>query len=110
MTKGLTYNGISVNQRENVKFRVHIKSEQLHSYKACNLVERVDLVDDLVDTDLDLKTTCAHCPRQVVTIVNSQLEELIKSTTNQHMLDSLGWHLTDLISNQHFSGPIPLVG
>lgn len=106
MKTGVTYNGISVNHRENARFEITINSQQHYSYKRCNLVESVQLISPSND-DLDLKTTCPSCDGSIVAVINSQLKELIKSKLNEQILDGLRWHLIELVSSQQFSGPIP---
>ena len=103
MRKGLTHNGISVNQRENTEFRVVMRPAK--SYSSCNEIESIEMIDSTASV-CEIKTICHDCDQSVSAMVNGQIKELIKLRLNEQMIENLRWHLTELLSNQHSTGPL----
>ena len=105
MNRGATYHGFSVNHNENSKFLVSLQLNQLHSYLDCNAITSIVLTS----TDMSastLQTTCQDCDQSITKLVNSQVNELMKLKLKEQILDSLYWHLVQLVTSQHYSGPI----
>lgn len=106
--KGTTSHGVSVSHRENVVYKIDINSRQLHTYLDCNKIERIAFLNSGDETPPDIRTTCSDCKGATISLVNSQISELLRLQLNEHIIDGLYWHLSQLVSSQHFSGPIPL--
>lgn len=107
MTKGLTHSGVSVNHCYDVKFLISMSNKQANSYLECNTVQAIEQLG-CNDSDILMHTSCDDCSHSLIELINSQLRDLIKPRLNSQIKDNLYWHLTQLLGNQHFGGPISL--
>lgn len=106
MTKGVTHQGISVNYEDEAKFRVTISRKQNDSYLACNTIEAIEPTSSTRPGDLSLNSWCRDCSQTGLAIVEEQLREILASKLNDHLIDNLYWHLSQLLTNQHFGSPL----
>lgn len=107
MNKGVTYHGFSVNQCEDSKFKLSIRHGHLDSYLNCNSVGDVALIN-LNETADAVKSICPDCGQSLLPLIDAQVKELFKTRLNEQILDNLYWHVTQLVTSQHFTSPISL--
>lgn len=107
MNKGVTHHGVSVNHCQDVKYKISINVKQKDSYLACNTVEKVEQLDADISKPL-VQTSCQDCGHSLLALIDGQIKELIKLKLNEQIMDNLHWHITQLLSNKHFSGPVSL--
>jgi len=105
--KGSTHHGVSVNDCEDVQYRVTIKNKYENSYLDCNTIDKIERLN-VNDPEPIIHTTCQDCNYPLITMINGQLRELFKLRINEEIADNLYWHLTQLLSNHHFNSPTSL--
>ena len=107
MNNGAIHHGVSVNHCEDVQYKLSIRNRQVDSYLDCNTIDKIEKIND---TSSFIQTSCQDCSHSVLELINSQIRELIKLKLNEQIMDNLYWHVTQLLSSQHFSGPVSLKG
>lgn len=106
--QGITFHGISVSHRENIVYKVYLDNRQTKNYLECNKIRKIEFSIPNDEEPLDIRSTCKDCKGSTIALINNQLKEILKVKLNDYSKDGLYWHLTHLISSQHFSGPISL--
>jgi hypothetical protein len=96
-----------VNHRENIVYKVQIDNNQSQNHLDCNRISSIDAYDE-DEWSSDIKSACTDCRRSIIPLVNSQIGEMFRTKLNEYITDGLYWHLSSLISSQHFSGPVSL--
>lgn len=107
MSKGFTHHGVSVIHCDDIKFKLAIKNKQSSSYLECNTVKSVDFIEEN-ETAPSIQTSCQDCGHALLALINNQIKELMNSKFKDQTRDNLYWHVTQLVSNQHFSTPTTL--
>lgn len=105
MSRGSTHHGISVIHCEDLTFKLALKNKQSESYLECNTLENIEFVEENA-TPPTIQTSCPDCSPPIISFINNQVEELINLKFSEQMKDNMYWHITQLLSNQHFDGPI----
>lgn len=108
MNKGITHHGVSVNHCDEVKFRVRLSNGHQDSYLDCNSVIEIQRLSDSHNYTPHLQSHCIDCSHPLLALINNQLRELIKLKLDEQIKENLYWDISQLITNQHFNGPIAL--
>lgn len=109
MSRGSTHHGMSVIHSEDVQFKLAIKNKQSESYLECDILESVELLSENA-TSPSIQTSCPDCSPSIASLINNQMKELINLKFNDQVKENMYWHVTQLLSNQHFDGPISFTG
>lgn len=105
MNKGVTHHGVSVNHCEEYTYKFDLKRKQLDSYTECDIVDAIEQSKSNA-TMSTVYTTCHDCNKSMLELVNAKIKEMIRRKLDEQLIDNLYWHLSGLLSNQHFNGPI----
>jgi len=106
--KGLTYHGVTINHKEDVSYLIHINRKQSLSYLDCDSIANISRKNgDKPNTDR-LRTICDGCSLAAISLINNLIGETVKSKLELETIEKLRWHLMQMISSQHYSGPISL--
>lgn len=100
---------MSVNHGDDVRFKVYLTNKNLDSYMECNEVEKIEFISPSeLSHNPKILTSCSDCSQSLLALINNQLRELFKSNLYGQLIENLHWHLSQLLTNQHFNGPIAL--
>ena len=93
---------------EQVGFDVTVSLEHEKSYLKCNTITSIDKRSNsstTIDEILSKSTysDCRDCSGSSVRIVERQLADLLSPHIDEQVKDNLHWHLSQIITNQHYS-------
>lgn len=107
MTRRVTNMGTSINNVDNLKFKLKIYNRQSGSYLECNQVGDIEIMDHNPALG-NVATSCTDCSHQTMPIIDGQIKEIIELSLNPQIIDGLSWNVAQLLYNQHFSNPISI--